>query len=42
VLDSRLPQRIASPLYARAGDGPLAFVAAVALVMVLRRRFAGR
>jgi apolipoprotein N-acyltransferase len=36
VLDAPLPEAIAPPLYARMGDGPLALVMGVVLVLLLR------
>jgi apolipoprotein N-acyltransferase len=38
VMDSSLPQRIESPLYARLGDGPVeVFVGALWIMIVVRR-----
>jgi len=42
VLDSSLPSAIAPPIYARNGDIPAAIIVAVALIFVVRRRFARR
>ena len=38
VLDSALPKPIAPTLYARTGDGPVGLVAAICLLIVIRRR----
>jgi len=38
VIDARLPQRLPTTLYARAGDGPFAAMLALALILVLRSR----
>ena len=42
VLDARLPAAIPPTVYARVGDVPAATIALVALLFVLRRRFATR
>lgn len=42
VLDARLPAAIPPTIYARVGDVPAATIAVVALLFVLRRRFARR
>jgi apolipoprotein N-acyltransferase len=42
VLDARLPAAIPPTIYARVGDIPAATIAVVALLFVLRRRFARR
>jgi apolipoprotein N-acyltransferase len=38
LIDARLPQRLPTTLYARAGDGPFAALLALALILVLRSR----
>ena len=38
VLDAKLPEPVAPTLYARAGDGPIALIAGLALVLVMRSR----
>jgi apolipoprotein N-acyltransferase len=38
LIDARLPQRLPTTLYARAGDGPFAAMLALALILVLRWR----
>jgi apolipoprotein N-acyltransferase len=38
VIDAPLPQRLAPTLYARAGDGPLGAMLALALILVMRSR----
>ena len=38
VIDAPLPQPLGPTLYARAGDGPLAAMLALALIMVMRSR----
>ena len=38
VLDAPLPQAISPTTYARAGDGPLAMMAGLALVVIMRAR----
>jgi apolipoprotein N-acyltransferase len=38
VIDARLPQRLPTTLYDRAGDGPFAAMLALALILVLRSR----
>jgi apolipoprotein N-acyltransferase len=38
VIDAALPQRLAPTLYARAGDGPLAAMLILALIVVMRSR----
>jgi apolipoprotein N-acyltransferase len=42
VLDSRLPSAIAPTIYARLGDIPAAMIVALALLIVLKRRFTKR
>jgi apolipoprotein N-acyltransferase len=42
VLDSPLPAAMAPPVYARLGDGPAALIAAIGLLVVVRRRVAKR
>jgi len=42
VLDSSLPSAITPTIYARSGNIPAAIIVAVALIFVLRRRFARR
>ena len=42
LLDARLPAAIPPTIYARVGDIPAATIAVVALLFVLRRRFARR
>ncbi len=42
VLDSRLPTAIAPTVYARVGDMPAAIIIAIALLVVLQRRFTKR
>ena len=42
VLDSTLPAAIAPTIYARFGDVPVAIIAAIALIFVVRRRVAKR
>jgi apolipoprotein N-acyltransferase len=39
VLDSGLPRAIRAPLYARVGDAPAEIMVAIALIVVVRRRF---
>jgi apolipoprotein N-acyltransferase len=42
LLDAPLPQRIAAPLYARTGDGGVALLYGVALLLIIRRRARGQ
>jgi apolipoprotein N-acyltransferase len=39
VIDSPLPRSIRAPFYARVGDAPAAIMVAIALIVVVRRRF---
>jgi len=38
LIDARLPRPLPTTLYARAGDGPLAAMLVLALILVLRSR----
>jgi apolipoprotein N-acyltransferase len=38
IMDASLPRRIDAPLYARTGDGGVALVIGVALIIIIRRR----
>jgi apolipoprotein N-acyltransferase len=39
IIDSRLPQRLQSTTYMTMGEGPVALLAAVSLIVVIRRRY---
>jgi apolipoprotein N-acyltransferase len=39
IIDSPLPRPIRAPLYARVGDAPAFVMVAIALFLVVRRRF---
>jgi apolipoprotein N-acyltransferase len=41
-LDAALPQAVPAPLYARIGDAPAGLLVAIAVVVVIRRRFGGK